>query len=95
MWVAYISSGLDKYEYSTEFVGLFHEYVDAVEALISWLAKTERVLVDDIQRTDFETWYLQRPDHTSKERLDVLCTRFSDGFYRDGWNYTMLEVQPQ
>jgi hypothetical protein len=44
LYVAYITSGREKYEYKTEFVGGFTEHADALKAVFSKLVSSGRVL---------------------------------------------------
>lgn len=44
LYVAYVTSGRDKYEYKTEFLGLFRSVKNAEKAMIGYLFETCRVL---------------------------------------------------
>jgi len=96
VWVAYVTSGREKYEYETEFVGVFATEALACEALFQHLVKTKRIFSPELRRDNPEAHDVfvgaQQLRKTPKD-LVWYCEKFDDSFWGDGWSF-MVVSQP-
>ena len=104
LYLAYVTSGREKYEYTTEIVGLYQSKKKAMRELFDHLLNTDRFLDlfdewidEDGKKVENSKVYFQRYiDQKFDTDLELLgfeqmVIHFSNSHHKDGWDYTVVE----
>lgn len=95
MWLAFVTSGRDKYEYNTEIVGLFTTQVLAGRALFRHLADAEQIFCgrydDPTVELAFET-VMKKLETMSIDQMTGIIEKHNDSYYNDGWSFHIDEI---
>jgi len=102
MFVAYVTSGREKYHYETQLVGVFRTEKLAVQTMFYFLVHEGRLFDTRDERPEEQENFrqyrakfaLDSPHSTEelKTYLTNVCKTWSDSFYEDGWNFSIVKA---
>lgn len=104
VWVAYITTGREKYEFDTEIIGTYSNYKEAIINVYRFLYNDGKIFPSFLERgCRFEENFHDRiqiekelyDSETSPERMEELlrvsCSLYNDDHYLEGWRYEIKE----
>ena len=98
MFVAFVTSGREKYDYKTQFLGVFREEKRALQSMFHFLVQEGKLfLIRDTEEEEKAFLHYQAifaSDSMSSANelrayLTNVCKTWSDSFYEDGWSFTI------
>ena len=98
-WVVYITHG-KKYEYHTDFVGIYQTYSVSAHFLVNKLNDLGFISLDNsanVESVDDEKDFrdmLNRKDLTADD-VEYIIDVYDNSFYKNGWDYTIKKYMLQ
>ena len=96
LFLVYVTSGREKYEYHTEVVGLFWEQQVAEKELIRFLVRSKRLEAYD--KEDGHLLDMSEIAETAMQQdnfdLHKFVKKYQNSYYRDGWKFDIQIIKP-